>query len=95
MQNEEKILILLESIAITTSKTMEDVSILKSDVHTLKSDVHTLKSDVKKIDERLTNLEVKVDKIETKLDVNFAQTAQIVESMHLVEEKFAKIKAIC
>lgn len=87
MNNEERILSMLEQLT-------RDVSDLKGDVSVLKDDMFELKDDVSELKVGQAQLSQKLDALEKRVDVIFGQTANLTKFKTEITEKVDDILAV-
>jgi len=89
MNNEEKILSILEQIQSDVAGLKSDVAELKSDVAELKSDVAELKYDVKNLKQAQAETNRRLDKIERDLSDNTEITITLSKQVGKLTGKIA------
>ena len=102
MNNEEKILAILEKHGELLERmdgrldTLEtDVSGLKTDVSALKTDVSTLKTDVSSLKAGQARLEAGVSGLQVRLDVEFQkQLDQLVDGQDQLHRKVTRVESL-
>ena len=82
MQNEEKILHILEGIQSDISELKEDVSELKTDVSGLKADMTEVKADVSGLKEDVSDLKGRMTKVELCLENQVLPGIQLLAEGH-------------
>jgi len=85
MNNEEKILGMLETLTVDMNGMKADMNGMKADMNGMKADMNGMKADMAEVKDRLGNVEQSVDKIEKRLDnveEHLAETRVVVKKTH-------------
>ena len=87
MNNEDKILAILEKLQEDFSGMKEDVSSLKQDVSGLKQDASGLKEDVSSLKQDVSSIKIRLDvDIQTQLNLLSEGHSRLVERLDILDE---------